>query len=204
MKLSHLLLATSTLLFAGLSQAIPIGSNSSYPGFSARDILMSNPVASSGIYWIDPDLAGGNTPFQVYANMVTDGGGWTLAHDAQGIRPDMDGYTAAINILAVNQTARLMFEGNGFVGSYFGNYGAALPTIGWSILSGNAGLLAGKAWNDIDFSQFNLYVRETVTTHYPLPTTPTPTNPSRIPTPASLSLLAAGAMGLLAIRKQRT
>jgi hypothetical protein len=41
--------------------------------------LADDPTLESGIYTIDPDAAGGEDPFEVYCDMVNDGGGWTLA-----------------------------------------------------------------------------------------------------------------------------
>jgi hypothetical protein len=46
----------------------------SNPGRSCQTIRLLNPGAGSDVYWIKP----GTTAFQVYCDMVEDGGGWTL------------------------------------------------------------------------------------------------------------------------------
>ena len=65
--------------FVSPSNAVPFdGQTMATAGFSALQILNDGYSVGDGIYWIDPDGAGGNAAFQVQADMTTDGGGWTL------------------------------------------------------------------------------------------------------------------------------
>lgn len=43
---------------------------------SCRDLLQNDPSLGSGLYFIDPDGAEGEPPFEVSCNMSSDGGGW--------------------------------------------------------------------------------------------------------------------------------
>ncbi len=45
---------------------------------SCLNLLQREPILGSGVYTIDSDGDGDNEPFEVYCDMESDGGGWTL------------------------------------------------------------------------------------------------------------------------------
>jgi hypothetical protein len=47
-------------------------------GNNALQIKTDYPSSQDGLYWIKNNSISGGTPFQIYADMTTDGGGWTL------------------------------------------------------------------------------------------------------------------------------
>jgi hypothetical protein len=54
------------------------GLTQSNPGTSAYQIKSDHPSSVDGLYWISNANINNGTPFQIYADMTTDGGGWTL------------------------------------------------------------------------------------------------------------------------------
>jgi len=54
------------------------GLTSQTAGPSARSIKTAYPNSASGLYWIQNNNVNSGSPFQVYCDMVTDGGGWML------------------------------------------------------------------------------------------------------------------------------
>lgn len=56
----------------------PDGITPATAGVSAFQIKTDYPSSPDGLYWIKNDNIDRGTPFQIYADMTTDGGGWTL------------------------------------------------------------------------------------------------------------------------------
>jgi hypothetical protein len=54
------------------------GTDESRAADNAYEIHMCNPGSPSGLYWIQNDNLNGGDPFQIYADMERNGGGWTL------------------------------------------------------------------------------------------------------------------------------
>jgi len=59
-------------------EAIKNGSTPQTAGDSAYQIKRDFPNSTDGLYWIKNDNIDSGNPFQIYADMTTDGGGWTL------------------------------------------------------------------------------------------------------------------------------
>lgn len=145
--------------------SFPLGSQQR-PASSASQLLAQG-ATTSGIYWIDPDGAGGQPAKLVYCDMVTDGGGWMLglnsliASEATSNQVASDvgtvSFTAAHNrnlnqYFAGSATAEVLHEidatnlGQGvFRGKYIAD-SFEQPFSGFTFLSGhsNNNLLIGS------------------------------------------------------------
>ncbi|WNH09176.1 fibrinogen-like YCDxxxxGGGW domain-containing protein [Thalassobellus suaedae] len=60
------------------------GLTSETAGISAKQIKQDFSKSLDGIYWISNSNINGGTPFEIYADMTTDGGGWMLLNVGAG------------------------------------------------------------------------------------------------------------------------
>lgn len=74
----HGIIAQTTSIYGGNTQALALSSIPQLTGTSCRDVLVSNPDAPSAFYTLDVDGIGPLPSFSTYCDMEFDGGGWTL------------------------------------------------------------------------------------------------------------------------------
>lgn len=141
---TRLITLSVACMLGGAAHAGSLGSSSDNAAYSARQLLL-NGVTQSGVFWFDPDGAGGASPFQAYADQTTNGGGWMLVRHVAGtggwinVSDNLHGTQVLNSASAGNPNASL---------SWSINYAAYTQGTGSFMFStGN-----GRSWGALSFN----------------------------------------------------
>ena len=103
------------------------GSTSAKASSSAYAIKQAYPSSTDGIYWVSNASINGGTPFQIYADMTTDGGGWMLIGSSGGSVGASEGssvtsvdqriYLPRSSVIILSQDASSVMLANGSSGN---------------------------------------------------------------------------------------
>ncbi len=182
---------TSLMWWSTEATATPFdGTSSATAGISAKQIQADGFSTGDGLYWLDPDLSGGDAPFLAFADMTASGGGWTLGVLSLDASPaaaiDITAVTGSAGLstshtvdaapLALDRDAEIRYElsdsgGAVFSGTYTGRFDDSTPTFSTTLDTRGLNGTLDKDFNfhvvgnDFDVA---IYVRELVT---PIPAT---------------------------------
>ena len=111
----------------GLSSSDPDGSSPENAASSAYEIKQAFPSSTDGVYWISNASINSGNPFQIYADMTTDGGGWMLIASAGGSSTASEGnsvtsldqriYLPRSTVITLSQNASSVMLANGSSGN---------------------------------------------------------------------------------------
>ena len=111
----------------GLSSSDPDGSSPENAASSAYEIKQAFPSSTDGVYWISNASINSGNPFQIYADMTTDGGGWMLIASAGGSSTASEGnsvtsldqriYLPRSTVITLSQDASSVMLANGSSGN---------------------------------------------------------------------------------------
>lgn len=81
-----------------------LGTSPSTPALSCLAIKQGDPTVADGVYWIDPNGGSTGDAFQIWCDMTSDGGGWTLVSKSNGSNNNHVG-AAANNVADLQDTS---------------------------------------------------------------------------------------------------